>query len=170
MPLPWVDVRPNWYHLCGLFMILAETSPLAKHIYSNRTKEFVKVFLYHFQFVNWMLEDKQWVKLGGVDTSQMYQLFQTLFLLFWTLICMIWMELTRTDVVFSSIAMVLFLCRNKTSWIEPKNLQRTFLEYIKILAKRNTRGGATGSPQGSRARHPPGAPWWLVGPTWLRCP
>ena len=54
-------------------------------------------------------------KLGGVDTSPSYLLFQTLLTLFWTLICMIWMELTRTDAVFSRTAMVLYLCRNKSS-------------------------------------------------------
>ena len=35
------------------------------------------------------LEDKQRFKLGGVDTSPMYLLFQTLLSLFWTLTCMI---------------------------------------------------------------------------------
>ena len=42
------------------------------------------------------------------DTSPSYLLFQTLLPLFWTLTCMIWMELTRTASVFSRIAMVLF--------------------------------------------------------------
>ena len=73
-----------------------------------------------FSFVSFslsteLLEDKQGFKLGGVDTSPSYLLFQTLLPLFWTLICMIWMELTRTNVVFSRIAMVLFLRRNKSS-------------------------------------------------------
>ena len=36
-----------------------------------------------------LLEDKQRFKLGRVDTSPTYLLFLTLFLLFWTLICMI---------------------------------------------------------------------------------
>ena len=73
-----------------------------------------------FSFVSFslsteLLEDKQGFKLGGVDTSPSYLLFRTLLPLFWTLICMIWMELTRTNAVFSTIAMVLFLCRNKNS-------------------------------------------------------
>ena len=42
------------------------------------------------------------------DTSPSYLLFQTLLPLFWTLTCMIWMELTRTDAIFSRIAMMLF--------------------------------------------------------------
>ena len=78
-------------------------------------KEFVKVFFITFSLSTELLEDKQRFKLGGVDTSPSYLLFQTLLPLFWTLTCMIWMELTRTDAVFSRIAMVLFLCRNKSS-------------------------------------------------------
>ena len=49
------------------------------------------------------------------DTSPSYLLFQTLLTFFWTLTCMIWMELTPTDAVFSRIAMVLFMCRKKSS-------------------------------------------------------
>ena len=43
-----------------------------------------------------------------LDTYPMYLLFQTLLPLFWTLTCMISMKLTRTDVVFSRTAMMLF--------------------------------------------------------------
>ena len=73
-----------------------------------------------FSFVSFslsteLLEDKQGFKLGGVDTSPSYILFRTLLPLFWTLICMIWMELTRTDADFSRIGMVLVLFRNKSS-------------------------------------------------------
>ena len=59
-------------------------------------------------------------RAGLTDTSPSYLLFQTLLPLFWTLTCMIGMELTRTDAVFSRIAMVLFLCRNKSSWNDLK--------------------------------------------------
>ena len=62
---------------------------LFKLIYETRAKEFVKVFLFAFSLSTELLEDKQRFKLGGVDTSQTYLLFLTLFLLFWTLICMI---------------------------------------------------------------------------------
>ena len=55
----------------------------------DQTK-FVKCFIYHFHFITELLEDKQWVKLGGVGTSPSYLLFQTLLPLFWTLTCMIW--------------------------------------------------------------------------------
>src|SRR3954466_14779804 len=44
------------------------------------------------------------------DTSQTYLLFQTLLLLFWPHSCMIWMKLTRTDVVFSRAASATLFC------------------------------------------------------------
>ena len=55
-----------------------------------------------------------------IDTSTSYLLFQTLLPLFWTLTCIIWMELTRTDDVFSRIAMVLFLYLSVTPWSRTK--------------------------------------------------
>ena len=63
-----------------------------------------------FRFLWWQIG----LNLGGWYVS-IVSTFQTLLPLFWTLICMIWMELTRTDAVFSKIALVLFLCRNKSS-------------------------------------------------------
>ena len=86
------------------------------YLHQQERTEFVKVFfLITFSLSTELLEDKQRFKLGGVDTSPMYILLQTLLPLFWTLTCMIWMELTRTDDVFSRITMVLFMCRNKHS-------------------------------------------------------
>ena len=58
------------------------------YLQQEEQTKFVKVFLYHFQFSTELLEDKQRFKLGGVDTSSSYLLFQTLLTLFWTLICM----------------------------------------------------------------------------------
>ena len=62
--------------------------------------------------VRWteLLEDKQHAKLGGVDRSQTYLLFQTLLLLFWLHSCIIWTKLTRTDAVFSRVVCMVFLC------------------------------------------------------------
>ena len=51
------------------------------------------------------------------------------------------MELTRTDDVFSRIAMVLFLCRNKSSWNDLKINGDYFWKILKILAKESTPGG-----------------------------
>ena len=91
----------------------------------------------------------------------MYLLFQTLLPLFWTLTCMIWMELTRTDDVFSRIAMVLFMCRNKSSRNDLKLHGTYFWKILKILEEESTsrgpppvhEGGARPLPRG-----PPDAP------------
>ena len=60
-----------------------------------RTKEFVNVFFITFSLSTELLEDKEQVKLGGVDMYQMYRLFQILLVRFWTLIFMIRMKLNK---------------------------------------------------------------------------
>ena len=87
--------------------------------YSNPTTRIlissVPQVAFHSYHLSTIAKSVRESRVLGVDTSPSYLLFQTLFPLVWTLTCMIWMELTRTDVVFSRIAMVLFLCRNKSS-------------------------------------------------------
>src|SRR4051812_47155080 len=77
---------------------------------SNEAKEFFKVFFVASSSLNELLEDKQYAKLGGVDTSQTYLLFQTLLLLFLPHSSMIRTKLTWTDVVFSRASCMVFLC------------------------------------------------------------
>ena len=93
-------------------------------------------------------------KLGGVDTSPMYLLFQTLLPLFWTLTCMILMELTQTDAVFSRTTMVLFTCRSKHSRNDLKLHGDTFQKIRKISAKDEGQG-AHHLPTRVGARLPP---------------
>ena len=77
------------------------------------------------------------------------------------------MELTRTDAVFSRIAMVLFMCRNKSSRNDLKLHGTYFWKILKILAKESRPGGHHLSTRmGARLppwarplpRGPPGAP------------
>ena len=75
------------------------------------------------------------------DTSPSYLLFQTLLPLFWTLTCMNWMELTRTDTVFSRITIVLFMCRSKRSRNDLKTSRRHFSENKKNTCQRWRPGG-----------------------------
>ena len=110
-------------------------------IATTRSNRVCQSFSFSLSLSTELLEDKQGFKLGGVDTSPSYLLFQTLLPLFWTLICMIWMELTRTDAVFSRIAMVLFLCRNKSSRNVLKIYGDFFWNKRKIPAQRSTGGG-----------------------------
>ena len=96
-------------------MILLKFCLWVRHSCNNKIKQSLSKFFFLSQFVNWVAWGQARFEAWGVDTSPSYLLFQTLLPLFWTLICMIWMELTRTNVVFSRIAMVLFLRRNKSS-------------------------------------------------------
>ena len=50
------------------------------------------------------------------------------------------MELTRTDAVFSKIAFVLFLCRNKSSWNDLKIHREYFWHEQKYWRKNQPRG------------------------------
>ena len=76
------------------------------------------------------------------------------------------MELTRTDVVFSRIAMVLFMCRNKSSRNDLKLRRDYFGNNKRYWQKIKTRGPHPSHEGGGRAllgraplpRGPPGPP------------
>ena len=80
---------------------------------------------------------------------------------------MIYLELKQTDVIFSRITMVLFLCRK---WIARN--------FFIIFSRGNKQYWSKEPPEGSHlwATSQQGAatalllvvPWWSVGPTWLR--
>ena len=105
--------------------------------------------------VRWteLLEDKQYAKLGGVDTSQTYLLFQTLLILFWPHSCMIWTKLTRTDAVFSRAACMVLLCAGKRIF---RYLRKIHEKSQKIHAPEGTRSQKWGQ---RGARGCPGALW-----------
>ena len=144
---------------------------LAFHVYNKRANRVCKSFsFFSFSLSTELLEDKQGFKLGGVDMSPSYLLFQTLLPLFWTLTCMIWMELTRTDAVFSRIAMVLFLCRNKSSRNDMKINGEYFGIYKKYWRKNQGQGAHTLATRVGGAPAPLGVPPCLMGPLELHRP
>ena len=132
---------------------------------TTRSNRVCQSFSFSLSLSTELLEDKQGFKLGGVDTSPSYLLFQTLLPLFWTLICMIWMELTWTDAVFSRIALVLFLCRNQSSPNVLKIYGEQFWKISKISAPSSTSGGGTVGHKPLLCHHPLVAVGGLVGPT-----
>src|ERR1041385_4288949 len=81
--------------------------------------------------------------------SQTYLLFQTLLLLFCPHSCMIWMKLTRTNVVFSRAVWMVLLCAGK--WIFGR-LRKFQEKYQKINTPEGARSqkwdqrGARGDP------------------------
>ena len=65
------------------------------------------------------------------------------------------MELTRTNVDFSTVAMVLFLCRNKSSRNVLKIYGDFFWKKRKIPAQRSTVAGVQVGHKPTSRRHPP---------------
>ena len=100
-------------------------------------------------------------------TSPSYLLFQTLLPLFWTLTCMIWMKLTRTDAVFSRTTMMLFIVqKTKVLRMTWKSTEISFGKYKKYWRKNQGQGAHTlstmvGGPPAPPGRTPPTswAPW-----------
>ena len=79
-------------------------------------------------------------------------------------------ELTRTDAVFSRIAMVLFMCRNKRSRNDLKLHGTYFWKILKILVKESRPGGPPTVHEGGGRACPPGRAPCLVGPLLLHRP
>ena len=96
--------------LVALFQYLLNSFVVHAYIHLMKQKNLSKFSL--SRLVRWteFLEDKQYAKLGGVDTSQTYLIFQKLLLLFLPHSFMIWTKLTRTDAVFSRAASMVLLC------------------------------------------------------------
>ena len=80
------------------------------------------------------------------------------------------MELTRTDAVFSRIAMVLFMCRNKSSRNDLKLHGTYFWKILKILEEESTSGGPPPVHEGGGRTCPPGRAPCFVGPMTLHRP
>ena len=66
------------------------------------------------------------------------------------------MELTQTNAVFSRIAMVLFMCRNKSSRNDLKLHGTYFWKILKILEEESTSGGPPPVHEGGGRACPPG--------------
>ena len=77
-------MRPKCYHEYGWFIIFAKNLNAGfTYLQQQDQTEFVKFFFITFNLSTELLEVKQRFKLGGVDTSPSYLLFQTLLTLFW---------------------------------------------------------------------------------------
>ena len=108
-----------------------------------------------------MLEDKQWVNLGGVDTSPTYLISQTLLPLFWTLFCMIWMELTRLTLVSAELPWCYFCAEIKVLGMTWKSTEIIFEINKKYWRKNQPKGAHTLAKRVGAcplSRGPPGSP------------
>src|SRR4051812_4591781 len=89
-------------------------------------------------------------KLGGVDTSQTYILFQTLLLLFWLHSCMIWTKLTRTGAVFSRATNAIFFCAGFWIFRYAGKIHKNYIKKSAFPELRQCQRGATGQPRGTQ--------------------
>ena len=135
---------------------------------SNEAKEFVKVSFVASSSLNWIAWGQAIAKLGGVDTSQTYLLFQTLLLLFWLHSCIIWTKLTRTNAVFSRATSAVFFCAGFWIFRYVGKIPKNYIKNQHSRSFREAKGGPQGSQQGawrglapSRATCPPG---WVPHP------
>ena len=123
---------------------------------SYELKSVCQSFLFRIQFVNWIA----WIQFFASSLST-YLLFQTLFLLFYPLTCMICIELTWTNVVFSRITLGVYFCAEINFPRKfPEIHQNSIFTEDPQSPKDNWRG-ATGLPEGGQARPPlatPGGP------------
>ena len=92
---------------------------------SYEANVFVKVSFIALSFQLNCLRTSNKISLGGVDTSKTYLLSRTLLLLFLLYTCVIWMQLMRTNAVFSRIALVSTFCaENQLSGKIPENMPK----------------------------------------------
>jgi hypothetical protein len=82
----------------------------SEYIYILWSKCVHESFFYRSQLLTELLEDKQIAKLGGSWYVQNVSTFTNTFAVVSPLICVFWMQLTQTNVVFSRIALVSHFC------------------------------------------------------------
>ena len=121
-----------------------------------------KFYLYHY-----LLEDEQELSLGMLIRLQLIYNFwciHAMFIIFLHAFGMIWLELTRTDVVFSRTTIVVLLCRNKCFGMRWKSTEIFSRKYKKYWNEELPEGGPW-APRGWRAR-PLGCAPCLVDSPW----
>jgi hypothetical protein len=111
-------------------------------------------FLYRSQLLTELLEDKQIAKLGGSWYVQNVSTFPNTFAIVSPLICVFWIQLTWTNVVFSRIARCLVFCAE--IWLSGKISENTvkFLFYQKTHGARRRDREGLGARLTTRGRDP----------------
>jgi hypothetical protein len=117
----------------------------SENIYILWSKCVRESFFYRSQLLTELLEDRQIAKLGGSWYVQNVSTFPNTFAIVSPLICVFWIQLTRTNAVFSRIALVSCFCAEiRLSGKIPENTAK-FLFYQKTHgARRRDREGLGG--------------------------
>jgi len=118
-------------------------------------------FFYRSQLLTELLEDKQIAKLGGSWYVQNVSTFPNTFAIVSPLICVFWIQLTRTDAVFSRIALVSRFCAEIQLSVKIREKSSKILFHQKTHGARRRDGGEARGPHTHRGRGPA-----LAAPTW----
>jgi hypothetical protein len=111
-------------------------------------------FFYRSQLLTELLEDKEIAKLGGSWYVQNVSTFPNTFAIVSSLICLFWIQLTRTNADFSRIALVsCFLAEIQLSGKIPENTAKS-LFYQKTHGARRRDGEGLGARLTTRGRGP----------------
>jgi hypothetical protein len=113
----------------------------SEYIYILWRKCVRESFFYRSQLLTELLEDKQIAKLGGSWYIQNVSTFLNTFAIVSPLICVFWIQLTWTNVVFSRIALVSYFCAE--IWLLGKILEN----IAKILFYQKTHGARRGDKE-----------------------
>jgi hypothetical protein len=123
----------------------------SEYIYILWSKCVRESFFYRSQLLTKLLEDKQIAKLGGSWYVQNISTFPDTFAVVYPLICVFWIQLTRTNAVFSRIALVSCFCVEiQLSGKIPENA-------AKILFYQKTHGARIWDREGLGGHH---TTWW----------
>jgi hypothetical protein len=117
-------------------------------------------FFYRSQLLTELLEDKQIAKLGGSWYVQNVSPFPNTFAIVSPLICTFWIQLTRTDAVFSRIALVSCFCAEiqlpvKIREKSPKIIFHQKTHGARIRDGEEARGTVTRGRRGPALAAPP---------------
>jgi hypothetical protein len=131
------------------------------YIYIIWSKCVRKSFFYRSQLLTELLEDKQIAKLGGSWYVQNISTFLNTFAIVSPLICVFWIQLTWTNIVFSRIALVSHFCAEIQ--LPVKILEKS----SKIIFHQKTHGAGRRDGVEARGLHTHrGRGLALAAPTW----
>jgi hypothetical protein len=117
----------------------------SEYIYIIWSKCVRESFFYRSQLLTELLEDKQIAKLGGSWYVKNISTFPNTFAIVSPLICVFWIQLTRTNTVFSRIALVSRFCAEiQLSGKIREKLAKILFHQKTHGARRRTGGEARG--------------------------
>jgi hypothetical protein len=126
----------------------------SEYIYIIWSKCVRENFFYRSQLLTELLEDKQIAKLGGSWYVQNVSTFPNTFAIVSPLICMFWIQLTRTNAIFSRIALVSCFCAEIQLLVKIREKLAKILFHQKTHGARRWDGGEARGHHTHRGRGP----------------